>query len=253
MKDEFYIGAYWHGRQLTLRQYADAIHAFIKLLRRMHPVFQVMEWVGDRPNAAIKLTSDLSNLDELIYCHAGDGSVHENANADGTPSWSSVCKSSFIMYFATGSKKEGRILISITAGSLNSRTPDSAVMTLPPPDHPLFLHREFFQYDFLKKLFLQYMDFWKPEEGLLTDHAFSNAVSPTDVSYIGWLTYMRDPRAAALRKSASLKGVTFEEALDGGTLISLGGAMISPANNEQVEKAQRLRSILIDEKIIRET
>jgi hypothetical protein len=253
MIDEFYIGAYWYERQLSLRQYADATHAFIALLRRIHPVFQTLQWVGGRPNLFVKLSPDLSNLDELIYCHASDKGIYEDGNPDGSPSWQSLSRSSFMMNYSTGkSKKEGRILISITAGNPGTRMPNSVLITFPTPEQPLFPHREFFNYDFLKKLFLKCMDFWKPETGRLINRTFGNAVVQSGPPRVGWLTYVRDPRAAALRNSASLKGLIFEEASDGGTLISLGPTMISPDNDEQVDNARRLRSILTDEKIIRD-
>ena len=208
----------------------------------------------DRPDFFINVAPDLSNLDELIYRHAGDKGVYEDGNSDGTPSWHSLSRSSFMMYYSTGkSKKEGRVLISITAGNLGTRMPNSVLVVFPVPENPLFPHREFFDYEFLKNLSLKCMDFWKPETGQLVSRDFGNAVHATEPPYVGWLTYMRDPRAAALRNSALLKGLIFEETSDGGTLISLGRAMISPDNDEQVASAQRLRKILIDEKLLRDT
>lgn len=70
------------------------------------------------------------------------------------------------------------------------------------------------------------------------------------VVVVGWLTYLRDPRATALRNSPELKNLVFDTTPDGGTLISLGRAPISPDNAEQVEQARRLRQILLDEHLV---
>lgn len=92
---------------------------------------------------------------------------------------------------------------------------------------------------------MQLVDFWKPEHGRLTSYAFSEAVSTSMTVAVGWLTYVRDPRAAALRNSPSLKKLIFHPTPDGGTLMSLGRTPVSPDNPEQVENARVLRRILI--------
>lgn len=86
---------------------------------------------------------------------------------------------------------------------------------------------------------------------MLTSSAFDKAMATQGAYIVGWLTYARDPRAAALRNSPELKNLIFETTPDGGTLISLGRTPISPDNAEQVEQARHLRQILIDEHLVK--
>lgn len=249
----FNLGVYWPAdRPLSLRNYADATRAFLLMLRDMHPAFRSLEWVGDRPNAAVKLLPDLSNLDELIYRRAGsDEHIYQKANADGTPSWDSVCMFGYYMDYGTGrSANAGGLSLSISAGHDGIRTPNSVCIGFPLQGDERFPHREFYELSFLKKLFSQMIAFWKPADGLLTSNVFSNVVADEGLPYVGWLTYLGDPRAAALRNCAALQGLTFEATSDGGTLISLGTDIISPDNPAQLEKARRLRAVLIAEKIV---
>ncbi len=250
--NEFYIGAYWPNRPLTLRQYADETRQYLLLLASIHPVFRSLEWVGDRPNLAIKLSPDLSNLDDLIYHQAGStGFRYDDANPDGTASWNSVCAYGYMMRYNTGKSPEDvGVSISISTGKRDLPVPNSATISFPPPDTPGFPHREFFDYEFLKSLFLQVIAFWKPTTARVATHAFVKAVVKEGLPGVGWLTYVGDPRAAALRLDSSLKSLMFEEMPDGGLLISLGRTMISPDNMLQVEKARLLRSKLVAERFI---
>ncbi len=104
----FYLGIYWSAnRALTLRQYADATCSFLKLLRRLHPVFQALEWVGDGANSAVHLSPDLCNLNDLIYRHAGrNDAIYQDKNPDGTPSWASVGKIGYGMVYEVGKSAE---------------------------------------------------------------------------------------------------------------------------------------------------
>ncbi len=247
-----YIGAYWPNRPLTLRQYADETRQYLQLLANIHPVFRSLEWVGDRPNSAVKLSPDFSNLDDLISRHAGSKRyLYDNPNPDGTASWDSVCDFGYGMRYSTGkSPEDGGVSISISTGKRNLPVPNSATISFPPPDSPRFPDREFFDYEFLKSLFSQVIAFWKPKVARVTTHAFAKAVVTEGLPGVGWMTYVADPRAAALRHDSSLKSLMFEEMPDGGLLISLDRTMISPDNMLQVEKARLLRSKLVAEKFI---
>lgn len=249
----FYLGVYWPAvRPLTLRQYADLTRSFLQLLEGIHPAFRSLEWVGDRPNSAIDLSSNLCNLDELIYQHARfDETIYQNTNPDGTPSWQSVGYLGYSMDFGTGkSARAGGVSIGIKAGGYDIPTPNAIRIAVPLPGDTTFPHREFYDYDFLKGLFTKMITFWKPANGLVTMPPFSEAVVEDALPYVGWLTYLKDPRAAALRNCDALRGLTFEEMPGGGTLISLDKTIISPTNFAQVEKARCLRRMLVAERIV---
>lgn len=253
MIDEYYLGVYWHGRPLTLREYADASCDFLRLLQNMHPVFHSFEWSGNRPDCTAKLSPDLNNLDALIYHNNNKPKriVYKNANPDGSVSWQSLSPLGYSMGYFTGmSASAGGLEVDIHAGEDGPSSHNAVIISFPPPNDTRFPHREFYNYDFLKNLFAQVIAFWRPQEGLLTSIAFSNTMAGAQLPRVGWLTYARDPRAAALRNSPALKDLLFETTPDGGTLISLGRAPISPENTLQVEQARRLRQVLIDEHIV---
>lgn len=248
----FYLGAYWPAdRPLTLRQYADATRSFLAQLQGVHPAFRTLEWVGDRPNSAVHLLPDLSNLDDLIYRHAGRDAIYRDTNADGTPSWKSTGILGYSMDYCTGkSAQAGGISIGVTAGCHGIPTPNAISIGFPPPEDTRFPHREFHDHAFLRVLFCKVITLWAPKYGRVTSHAFAEAVSGDARPHVGWLTYLRDPRAAALRNAEALRGLVFESTPDGGTLISLDQAIIRPDNMAQVERARQLRSKLIAEKLV---
>lgn len=250
--DDFTIGIYWYERPLTLRVYADVSGAFIRRLKGIHPAFQGLEWVGNRPNNAVRLADDLGNLNALIYAHGGSKDfLYENLNPDGSLTCESFGKNGFDMSYSSGKfVTGGKIDIWIGAGRTGARNANGVTIGFPSRENHAFPCKEFFDYDFLRQLLLQMVDFWKPEDGRLTNYPFSKAIKTRGGVVVGWLTYARDPRAAALRNSPALKNLIFETTPDGGTLISLGRTPISPDNAEQVEQARRLRQILIDEHLV---
>ncbi len=248
----FYLGVYWPAdRPLSLRHYADAARSFLAKLREMHPAFQSLAWVGDRPNSSIVLLPDLGNLDDLIYRHAGHTEAkYHNPNPDGTPSWESVGEFGYSMDFWTGrSARAGGISIALAAGYYGFLpVPNAVSVGFPPPGHECFPYPEFYQYQFLKGLFTEMIASWQPKYGRVTSHLFTDAVG-AERPCVGWLTYLRDPRASGLRHHEMLRGLTFDETRDGGTLISLDTQIVSPDNHLQVAKARRLRNVLTAEKL----
>lgn len=249
---QFYIGVYWHDRPASLRQHADTTKEFLLLLHTLHPVFKSLEWVGDRPNTAVKLSPDLSNLDDLIYHHAGGRKqAYDVTNPDGTPAWESVSNSGFGMWYGTGKSPEGGgLTISVHTGQTGPHTPNSVLISFPEPADTRFPYREFFDYVFLKRVFLQMIAYWHPNTGRVTSRSFATAVAGDGRPGVGWLTYLSDRRASALRNDNTLKDLAIEDLPDGGVLISLGPTLISPDNLLQVEKARLLRHRLAAEKLI---
>lgn len=251
--DYFYLGAYWHGRPLTLRAYADASDQFIRSLQSIHPVFQTLVWIGERPNSTIKLAPDLTNLDELIYRDNNDPDVvFEHANPDGSLAWNSLAPSGYMTGYSTGKPASaGGLGLRILAGQgANSGVDNAVTITFPLPADTRFTHREFYEYNFLKKLFAQVITFWRPQHARLTSHSFANAMAVEDFSVAGWLTYVQDPRVAALRNDPALRGLQFETMPNGEPLMSLGRELLSPDNAGQVELARRLHRVLVDEKLV---
>jgi hypothetical protein len=248
----FLLGVYWHDRVLTLRQYADAVKKFLLLLQSTHPTFMTLASVGNEPNSAAPLAPNLTNLDDLIFQYAWDSDlVYDKPNMDGSPSWESHGRLGFDMRFNTGkAADEGGISVGICAGVQGELLSNAVTIRFPPPDILGLSHGEFYDYDFLKNLFIAVIRCWKPDNGLVFSHDFSLAVDSLGLPGIGWLTYLRDPRALALRNDTTMKGFIVETVDHDGTLISLDRQLISPDNTELVEQARFLRNKLIAENLI---
>lgn len=238
--NEVILGAYWRNRPLTLRQYVDSVRGFLVLLRETHPAFASLEWVGDRPNSAVEVSPDLGNLDEILLRHSWDKrDMKGKLNADGTPEWSATNQIGFRITFATtGQPETGEITISVRAGLLSSVVPDSVVINFlgrKGAEAPL----EFTGYEFLKELFGRIIQYWNPDEGLVTSREFAERVCPDGPSKAGWLTYVKDPRAGELTRLFPTESLGTP-----GIVFTLGRQAVSPQNVEQLATALRLKEAL---------
>jgi hypothetical protein len=155
-----------------------------------------------------------------------------------------------LTYGSVPANKAGSVTVSISAGESGTHTPNAVSIRFPSPEKTPISRDDFFNYEFVKKLFIEAIRFWKPEYGRVTSYAFSDAISSYPWSRIGWLTYLGDPRALALRNDPALAGVIVEPLDSRGALISLNGNIISPDDTAQLEKARRLEQKLIAEKLL---
>lgn len=249
--NEFMLGVYWDNRRRTLRDYADDTRGFIGVLKEWHPAFESLEWVGDRPNSAIKVAPDLSNLDDLIFQHAAKkDDVYSAPNPDGSPSWESTCDDGFGMWYNNGrAASAGGITFSIYDGG-NGPIPNGIAISFPDPSDSRFPYQEFFQHKFLLDGLKKLVQYWQPQTGRVTSIEFARALSPEGPSRVGWITYVADERAAALRIDRSIGNFSTEELATGGVLFSLDQKLISPDNLEQLRTAKHLQRRLVAEKIL---
>lgn len=247
---EYVIGVYWKNRTSTLRQHASESIGLFRLLQDLHPkAFEEFSWVGDRPGAAVKFEPDLSNADDLIYLHAGSKtSTYDITRADGGPAWEALSDGGYMMFYNTGrSSSAGGISLSVITGQLGNHLPNSCVLSFPDEVSAKFPYQEFRDYGFLKSLFLALIEYWRPQSGLVTSVAFSRIVVSEGSPKVGWLTYVKDPRAQAIRNDDAFNTILIEHAPHGGTLFSLGTAPISPSDAGKVIQARRLREKLLSE------
>lgn len=249
---EFSLCAYWKNRPITFRQYADSVKNFLPILAGVSGAFRQLQWAGDRPASEIVLANNFQGLDQLIYEHAGDADqVYDKRNPDGTPTWESVSPLGFTMIFNTmESSRENGITLSFSAGIAGDLLQNSVVISFPEPDHACFKNREFFDYEFIKHLFIKTIQYWDADDGVLFSNDFADKVDEDGLPGVGWLTYLRDPRTAALNNDIRFKDLLFEEVEGGGTLITLNRQIIDANNPAQVSKARLLRNILIEQQLI---
>lgn len=252
MMDEYVIGLYWKGNPLTLREYADKVREFLHFLEQTHPVFEAMEWVGDEKEPVVKLMPKLSNLDKLIYKHAGgNDQVYNVANPDGTPVWASVGWRGFNMNFVNcGSQEDGMVAVNIHAGKSSEQVYNTVTIQFPTPDHLNFPHPEFYIFGFIRDLFIEAIKFWQPEKARIFSFDFAEAVEDTKPYIGGWLVYLADPRVLELRSDPALADFRVEPVAGKGGLLSFKDEVVFVNDAEHVEKAQRLRGKLIERKLV---
>jgi hypothetical protein len=241
---EFFLGLYWQNRPITLRQYAYRTKQFLVLLQETHSVFQSMAWVGNRPGSAVKLGVDLSDLDDLVYRHSWNRErTFEPHNVDGSPTWETLAPLGYHMSFSTMcSDARDSVDISIHAGSPSSISYNAITIGYPAVRGEKFPYPEFYDYEFLLSLFEKSVRYWAPSHGLLTSHTFLRTLQAQGLPRVGWLTYLRDAEAGALRGERAMAGCIVEALDVGGVLIALDREFISPTNSGQLQKANMLNN-----------
>lgn len=248
MRGDIFIGVYWFDRVLTLRQYANLVRQFFDLLRAAHPVFYEMQWSGTNPRNAVNLLPNLENLDELIYRHAcskRDGRGDRNLN--GSVNWASESRIGFGMTFDSGkSPRAGGVLVSSSAGREdNYHTPNNCVVAFPDPSDRGFPHRELYDYDFVVELFGKLISLTAPRRGLVTTHAFGDAIHPEKFPEVGWLTYVSDDRS-----KLPVDRHATEQLTGPGTLFSLGRERFLDTSPSSIAAGQALYKDLVEDGVI---
>lgn len=209
-------------------------------------MFQSLEWIGNRPGSAVKLSVDLSDLDDLVYRHSWNRELtFEPHNVDGSPTWETLAPLGYHMSFSTAcSDARDSVDISIHAGSPSNISYNAITIGYPGVRGEKFPYPEFYDYEFLLLLFEKSVRYWAPSHGLLTSHAFVRAIPAQGLPRVGWLTYLRDTNAEALRGEHAMEGCIVEELDGGGALIALDREPISPTNAEQIQRAKMLNNWL---------
>jgi Immunity protein 52 len=246
------IGAYWQKRPITLRAFADELKKHILQLTKPPFDFSNISMVGRHPNTDIKLDTNLSNLDDLVYRFAWDKeNYYENANPDGTPSWLSSSDLGFMLLFECAApRSDMRIEFSVSAGIDDPNLSNSAYITIQYPDKNE--ENPFIHYDYLKKILLKLLLFWQPEFGKIMFMPFEDAFLPDGFTDVGWVTYIKDSNASAMRNNPDLlaAGIEMEPVSIGGSLFTIDREMVSPDNETQVARAKLLRAKLMEYRLI---
>jgi hypothetical protein len=246
------IGAYWQKRPITLRAFADELKKHILQLTKPPFDFSNITMIGNSPNSYIKLDSNLSNLDDLVYRYAWDSeNSYENANPDGTPSWSSSSDLGFRLRFkcaAPGS--DMHVEFSVSAGIDDANLSNSAYITIQYPDQ--IEENPSIHYDYFKKMLLKLLLFWQPDFGKIMFIPFEDAFLPDGFTDVGWVTYIKNSNASAMRNNPDLiaAGIEMEAVSIGGSLFTIDREMVSPDNETQLARAKLLRAKLMEYRLI---
>ncbi len=247
------IGVYWEKRSITLREFADLLRKHIFELSNSPLDFSNIAMICTSPNSYIKLDANLANLDDMLYRYAWTSDrIYENANPDGTPSWLSSCNFGFSFSFiCSRPNDDANIEFSVSAGKSEDRLSNSSIITIQYPttskEMPLL------DYDYVRTVLFQLLVCWKPQFGKVMSFPFEKAISPDDLTKVGWLTYLKSPDASGMRNNPDLiaAGVEMEAVSSGGSLFSLARELPSPDNEILVARAQLLRTKLMEYRLIK--
>lgn len=251
---ELIIGAYWKNRPLSLQEYATLTAAFLTALAGVDPLFHKIYWVGEKRGEQTLVTDNANVLAELIYQQAGGSDqVYDIANPNGSPTWESKGWRGFSMIYNNGvSSKAGGVTISIRAGKNDPGSTNVVTIALGVPNKSKMDFDASNCHEFIKSLFLSLVAFWHCDKGMVFTDPFSDAVFSEQITEIGWLTYIKNTNASAMRNNPDLiaAGIEMEPVSIGGTLFSIDRDMVSPDNEVQVARAKLLRTKLLENKLI---
>ncbi len=251
---ELIIGAYWKNRPLSLQEYATMTTAFLTALAGMDTLFHSISWVGDKRGEQTMVTGNAAALTALIYQHAGgDGQIFDNANPNGSPTWESKGWRGFSMIYNNGvSSKAGGVTISIRAGKNDPGSINAVTIAMGIPNKSKMDFNTSNCHELIKSLFLSLVTFWHCDKGMVYTDPFSDVVFSEQITEIGWLTYLKNTNASAMRNNPDLiaAGIEMEPVSIGGTLFSIDREMVSPDNEVQVARAKLLRAKLMENKLI---
>lgn len=243
MMDSFYLGAYWKERPCTLREYVADTRRFLARLGELHPVFQGLVITGKTPTSGVKLPTDLSNLEELLFRLAPrDGVLFTHAHSDGSPTLDSECDIGFLTSYSNAEPRvEEKVSLTLTAGASSPWVSNAVVLYLP------MGVSEFREYAFVRRLLETVVNCWAPSTVVVSSTAFRKKLGgPGGSQTIGWMTWFAAPAV----REALPKGIEVEP-LDGGLLVTTTREVISPDAPDHVATASRIRESLREHGLLR--
>ncbi len=236
-----YFGVYWKHRPLTLGEFIEQLHGFLKQLQTVHPLLRDWQLVGERREQRAKIEPDLSNLASLAQKHAWDKGTPKNRFTNLSemmePSLNSVSRVGYILHIENRDEKAkdvDHIGLLISAGASSERL-GSAITLRYLPGSP------FGQPDIAIKIFMLLVECWNPSFGLVSSDVFREfTYSQNDGRSIGWMTYFANSAIGA----ALPKDVMQRPFGNQGVLISISPEMPLPGDAQAEDKAIRVAQAL---------
>ena len=248
------LGIFWRNRPETMREYAKNLKDLLSTLKGKPFLLNDLTWVGNGTAQEARIADDLSNLDNLIFKFAADpAQVYcDNTGPCDTATWNATGAFGYLMSFHNGrSSKQGGISITVNSG-LTDKDQYNFINIKFPRLTGKDCSLEVNNYSFLKTGFTQLIEGWRPEIGRIMLPSFSDRLTESGFSDIGWLTYIKNSSASAMRNNPDLiaAGIEMEPVSIGGTLFSIDREMVSPDNEVQVARARLLRTKLMENHLI---
>lgn len=239
--DERMLGLYWYRKDRNMREYCEFVRGVINTCRSTSRAFAQLQW-SPRVGKPIPIEQDCGNLDEVISL----GAWYKKQNIIGEwsdakrPGWSAHSKIGFGLILDTGrSPSQDGLFLGIHSGDPAGWTPGSIVISFSAKTHS-----DLDDYPSVVRLFSELIRYVSPESGVLTSDKFSDILHPGAPSATGWLSYFADPRC---REIASCFQT---EAIENGTLFTLGVRNLFSITQETVSEGTRLREGLRKQNII---
>jgi Immunity protein 52 len=247
---DFYLGAYWQSRKITLREYVSLTTSYLKILMQHHSSFRNFETSYGHADRAIKIADDLSNASEILKNVAiSDEVLYSHLDANSQPTWESDSPLGFTTSFQNGKPpQKGGVGLIISAGIESKRLSNAVTVKFPAVNTNSDLQSDLMVYARLKQLILDSINLWRPDVARVASHNFSDKIANGNFTDIGWFTYIQNPNASAMRNNPDLiaAGIEMEPVSIGGSLFTIDREMVSPDNEIQVARARLLRSKLME-------
>lgn len=193
-----YFGVFWRAREQSLGTFIEQSREFLLRLREIHPLFDTLYSLGDRADTEMPVGSELANLESIAFERGWDKKAPKHwftaLDEQGRPTSESTVKVGWRLSLANereAVKTNDFISISLASGQSSRRSNNSALITLNDPDSPLL------DPAMAERLFQLLIDFWKPDQGWVTEASYRDAVWDDDArQQLGWLNYRADPSIA---------------------------------------------------------
>ncbi|WAI49632.1 Imm52 family immunity protein [Pseudomonas triclosanedens] len=234
---EVFLGIYWRARPITLGEYLRNTKDYLRRLQEIHPIFRELYDVGRKPNAETAIAPDLNNFYEVarekIYNKENE---YSHTDVSGHPTLDATCEFGYsLMMSNKNSAKEGKVCVSVGAGSSIDGLFNTVIIDFPEYQYPEFINKPL-SLDLLKAS----IECWSPESGLVTNMDFFYLTYDNwDSLPVGWMTYSDNPSVCQL-----LPPHIQCERFGPGSLITVSEEVSSVDNPEHVEKALAISNCL---------
>ena len=234
--------AVWKYRKLTLQAYCNKLREFLAMIHWAYPDLMPNGFyeVGRKANDETHIDANFNNLNALakkLGFNSGEGARESyKMDADGTPTWDSISVFGYRLHFINRVKLgEGRLQVSVFAGSFSVAFPNSVVIEFMDDFYPQAETIDGWR-NFLKIV----TQCWEPEYFIVGTYNFLKKVENKQNDFdISWITYIANPRIRDVRDKA-IDLIPFGT----GALIALAPTLPAPDDAAAIAKAIYIRDVL---------
>lgn len=226
MRETYYGGVYWAGREDSADACARRAETFFHLLSHCDPIYTRWFEQADSRKKALQLqfepTADtfMRSFKRRKYQEGRDG---------------------FMFGLWTGHEQGHGGLVTLRCGSAAEFVPNSCLLYLPKEEPE---KERVLQADVLAEVLRAMVLAWEPDWGVITSGDFRDSLSQQGIvgTFVGWLTYVSRSRGEVPPLPEPVRVQPVE---DKGTLVVLTPERLTASNPEHVALGQRVQAALL--------